>query len=123
MQRESSKARRQHIELEVAGAGTKLHAGGGRRHQLQLAMGAASPSLEGLMYMAPKNTAYRGVAIDDGEELRGVDEPDGIQPVAAERHRVVMQHDEHMPNRSACECGIEALKFAIGESAFDGARQ
>jgi len=103
MQRESSKTRWQYIELEVVGTGTKLYAGGRRRHQLHLALSAASSTLEGLMYVTPKNTAYRGVAIDDGEKLRGVDESDLIQPVAAERHRVVMQHDECMPTRSACE--------------------
>ncbi len=71
---------------------------------------AAPQPIEGLVHVAPHDRAHLTTRIDDAEKIRGVGEPDLIQPVAADGHRMMMQTHQHR-HRGAGQSLLEHLQL------------
>src|ERR1700736_6372220 len=63
-----------------------------------------------LMNVAPHDSPYVRMRVDDAPELGGIGEADAVQPTAAHRHRMMMQTHQRMGGPTleglieSCEC-------------------
>jgi hypothetical protein len=80
------------INAEIVLSGNKLDASRWSGHQLDRAVAA----FEMLMDMAAQDAFHLGMVIDDTEEFGGIIQADAVYPLAADRHRLMVQTDQGM---------------------------
>ena len=97
------------IDLELHTVRRELHTGGRRGQQAH----TVALLIELLMDMPPEHRLHLRVAVGDTEQVMGVTNTDGLQPLTTHGQRVVMKANQHLPLASRGQLTFQQL-YLIG---------